>query len=165
MTFTSILKILISMAPFWQEPVTETTVERVARLAIVAHAIDDAHLTREQVAALLTLGEFESHFALYIGAGRCLTGPYKCDVYRGVNRARTYWQLWRQTCPVAWSSVEGSAPELRASVVCASDKWSLGFERCKNGALGAFSGYAGDSCNWKPAEKRVLRYNEILAKL
>jgi len=163
--YALILKVLLGMAPFSREPVPESSMDRISRLTMVAHAIADAPITREERAALLTLGEFESHFARYIGIGQCLTGPYKCDVYRGVPRARTYWQVWRSTCPAAWAAVEGSEDELGAAARCAAAKWSLALARCHTGVLGAFAGYAGDLCSWAPATARAARYQAILAKL
>lgn len=167
--YTAILVVLLGLPPFHSET-DESAEGRQARLQTVAAAIDHAaaaHAHRwppqKTAAALLALGWHESRFARYVGEGRCHEGPpgARCDPNRhGVRQARTYWQLHRVACPAAWALPEGSAAELQVAARCAAGLLIGAEHRCRHrtpyGLLaGAFSGYRGIACDWRPSRARA----------
>lgn len=97
---------------------------RSASSAIRKAAAGDAYLAK----ALAIHGLFETHFARYVGEGRCHDGPKgsRCDE----GRARTYFQVWETTCPKAWAEPQGSVAELEAAAVCAANILRAGRARC-----------------------------------
>lgn len=171
-----ILAILLAWPPFSAEPVLESSEDRATRLGNVADVIAATAARRpggldpaETAAALLTIGFWESRFALYVGAGRCETGPVgaRCDPDRkGVPRARTYWQLHRAACPSAWAEDPGSQAELVAAARCAAVLFSAARSRCgryhKAGPIaGAFSGYRSAQCEWRGAVRRQTMFWKV----
>jgi hypothetical protein len=159
-----ILATLLWMPPYYYEE-KQSLEARRERLRSVAAEIARETSNLDEIAAVLTLGEAETHFAIYVGEGRCSEGRFKCDPdFRGRPQARTYWQLWVSTCPMAWRALEGSPEELRAAVKCALDRWRFGLGRCKS-LVGAFSAYRAGDCAWKGAPERAKRYGEVLAQL
>src|SRR5690606_2825096 len=92
----------------------------------------------------------------YVQVGECEAGPVgaRCDG----GRARGIWQQHKSACPSVWEQEPGSIEELREGARCASRLMYGALRRCRTRApsalVGAFSGYAGASCNWAPARKR-----------
>jgi hypothetical protein len=153
---------------------------RKARMLPVAAAISKATQDPEVAVGVLTAGEFETHYAVFVGEGRCregvsrrgalmpnpkaFTSPDRCDADRQANpRARTYWQLWRSTCPEAWAAPEGSTLELELAAGCAADRFRHGLTRCGS-VEGAFAFYRHSSCEWSGAAARGARYRVLLGQ-
>jgi hypothetical protein len=169
--------VLLALPP-WYQDADEPKQQRLARLTPVAVEVAAAahslKYTEADIiaAALLTLGWHESRWARYVGEGRCLDGPpgARCDPYRGVPQARTYWQVHRNACPAAWRQRPGSAAELQAAARCAAVHWQGAYGRCKRRAVhgpvaGAFSGYRGADCNWRGGVARARSFQSFRLQL
>src|SRR5690606_41766394 len=81
----------------------ESPEARRARLVAAERAI--LHAARgdvELTAALVVVGELESHYAKNIADGRC--GPKQCDrdPKTGAVQSRSYFQLQSKACPQIW---------------------------------------------------------------
>jgi len=160
----AVLEVLQSMPPSrWDAE--EPPESRAERLSEVAEAITVASRDGRDAAMLLALGRSESNFAGYVGAG-CVDipdGAANCDrdPKTGESRARSYWQPWRRTCPVAWSYPRGSREALFAFALCARKRFWGAANTCRDrhpaGYLaGGFSGYRrGAECAWAPGAKRA----------
>jgi hypothetical protein len=166
---------------------TETASERVVRLRGIAVAIDQATLRatcsgpfalkdcnrvwpgsrRQLAAALVTIGWHESKFAQAIGRGDCQSLPkgMRCDN----GRARSYWQLWKVSCPAGWAEEHGSSAELRQSSWCAARLLSSSYRFCFDDDVPldpwarAFGRYAGRSCRWIGGSGRVRTMRRVLS--
>lgn len=138
---------------------------RDRRLARTARVISQ---WREVDAALLiALGEAESDFAGYVGAGCVDVPPGAPDCDKG--KARSYWQAWRVACPQAWELPRGEAATA-AFASCARRRFWGAVRRCRgrhpSGPLaGGFSGYAGRGCDWPGGTARAARYRRRLYDL
>jgi len=184
--------LLLSLTPFHKDAKHENPEERAERMSIIARAIDDAadratcageyategcakiwpHSKKHLATMLVTLGYWESRFALHVQQGKC--GPTECDAVKlrdGTiyHRARSYWQI-QATGLVArndWSGMIGTdlIPTARASWTAAKVV-SAAARRCAKRApsweMGAISGYAGGiGCTWRKAGPRV-RFKHML---
>lgn len=138
----------------------ETSQARSTRLAGVASAIRQATRGDTEIAkALVVYGRAETHFARYVGEGRCSEGPKgsRCDE----GKARTYWQLWEQTCPAAWAEVQGSQAELVAAAVCAARLMRSGWAKCRT-IEGMFAATWGHGrCTAPGAAKRAEMFRRL----
>lgn len=160
----AILRLLLSLPPCFYEPTPELADARRARLEILAEELHRGALSPETLVGIVTVGEFETHYARYVGEGRCTEGRFKCDPDpKGVPQARTYFQLWKATCRPAWEEVEGSRAELRAAIPCAAARWKEGLRACRT-VRGAFSAYRAVGCGWVGAPAREKRYYQLLAR-
>lgn len=122
----------------------------------VAEVIDRVARTREERAALIADGWFESRFARYVIEGRCQDGPKgaRCDPDKnGVPRARGVWQVWH------YCKGQGTEAEAR----CVLSQMRLGLSRCGSWE-GAFSALHGPGCGWSGARERVQLMRKLLAK-
>lgn len=129
---------LLKLQP-WSGDVREEPSAREARLREVATAVSSAvqHAQcvgawkgsdsckviwggnpRELAAAVLALGEHETHYAKLVQSGRCSEMPVgqQCDN----GNARGPWQQWPKACPEMWRELAGSAAALRAGAWCAA---------------------------------------------
>lgn len=163
--FEGILAAMLSLQA-WSGDRTEPPESRQERLGLAARAVASAvERARcegvwaspacrpvwggdplELAAAVVALGNHETHYAELVGAGRCEEMPegQRCDH----GRARTYWQAWASACPAAWAEEPGSRRELEAAAWCATRLMAGGARFCADrGAppdwAGAFSRYAG----------------------
>ncbi len=142
---------------------------RVERLAPVAYWTTHYATNSQQIAAVLTIFEHESHGARYVAEGRCLDGPkgQQCDPGKdGKPRARTYWQLHRGTCPVVWRTRPGSHIEIRYAVKCAITTWTIAKRRCSGRhphsvIAGAYSGYRSADCAWPGGARRAATHDRM----
>jgi|SRR5690606_39971735 len=166
--------LLVALPAFAAEPTPETADERAARLEPVAAAIwqatetTPAGFTRGQWAAVIAaVGWHESRYATYVTEGRCSEGPVgmRCDGGRAIQA----WQQWQPACPAAWRLPHGSREQLNESARCASRLLVSALRRCRSRApsvlAGAFSGYAGASCVWKPAQRRERTARNFMGRL
>lgn len=155
-----ILKILLSLSPHVSD-LSEPPEVRTARLTEVAVAIDEAARNANEIAALITLGSFESHFAGWVGAG-CLGKPPPRTGTCDHRRSRGYWQIKRSGCSAGWALPLGSAEADKAFAVCAIGLFRGAYFRCHDGLRGAFSGY-WRSCSGLPdVDKRVELHGKIM---
>lgn len=133
---------------------------RAMRLARVDAAIRKAANGDPYIAkALRVHGRFETHFARYVGEGRCHEGPVgsRCDE----GRARTYFQVWETTCPAAWAEPQGSVAELEQAAVCAARILRAGRARCKT-AEGMFAAMWGQGrCRLERAAVRARAFEAL----
>ncbi len=163
-----VLFVLSTLAPYDADR-DEDPAARRARLTPAAESIASEARTYEEGAALIALGEAESHFARYVMEGRCLDGPRhaRCDLdpRSGLPRAVGPWQVWHW-CTAAHAAAAGSREQLQAGARCAARHWRSARLRCiqrnPDVLAGAFSGYRGASCEWRPAERRAKRTRELL---
>lgn len=160
---------------FDKEPEPETTEERVERFTPIAKVIYQVSNIRPRgvdrvtmISVLITLGQFESKFAKYVGEGRCIEGPVgmQCDPdEKGIPRARSYFQHWEVSCPKLWETEPGSKEELFVAAKCTARKLTGAYYRCReinpNVWAGAFSGFRASSCIWEPAIERANAINKI----
>lgn len=170
----AILLVLLAQGPHTTD-LDEGEASRRARLDAVASAIAEASERYADpprvAAALLVIGRRESHWARYVGEGRCSEGPVgmRCDPdKKGVARARTYWQLWSKACAPAWEASPGSREELSAAAKCAAGLWVGASQRCQDapdGAIaGAFAGYRS-GCLWKGGKPRAQEWAIVKGRL
>jgi hypothetical protein len=155
-----LLSLLVALAPHTTDRDRgETRVERAARLEPVAsEMIAATRGDRQLLAAMLVLGDEESHWAAYVTEGRCHEGPpgQRCDV----GLARGPWQLHRRTCPRAWEHPSGSAQSLHEEARCAAALLRYGRRKCGSWA-GAFGVYAGVGCGWAGGMRRARRMGRV----
>lgn len=123
--------------------------------AMVKAAAGDQYILR----ALRVHARFETHFARYVGEGRCEDGPVgsRCDE----GRARTYFQVWEATCPKAWAEPQGSLAELEAAAVCAARVLRAGRARCGT-SEGMFAAMWGSGrCKLEKAAIRARAFEAL----
>ncbi len=178
---TPLLLAALQSLPVYYGDRDEGTPNRDARLAEVAAAEADAVYRatcqfrwrgpecqpvwrgrpRELGLALVILGDIESHYARYVGDGRCHDGPRgaRCDN----GRSRTYWQAQERFCPAAWAHPQGSPAELTAAAWCAARALSVGHRFCGDWA-GAFGRYAGGGCSWVGGQHRQKQLVRLMAR-
>lgn len=167
------LAAMTAQAPFFLDR-EETELERARRLQPVAYAQEQACLAiwpqepRSCVRGLLLIGERETHWARYVGEGRCKDGPVgmRCDPDRfGNPRARTYWQLWPAACPKLKHTVPGSEAELMLGARCAAAQLRTAYARCSSNPhgrwAGAFAGYRSIDCHWPGGARRAALLGTI----
>jgi hypothetical protein len=162
--------------------VTEACTERLELFGQVASAIAEVAMKGESlgarlelVAAEITVGYFESHFAVYVLKGQCTSGKFKCDLNRqGEPQAYGFGQVWHW-CTGAWGAVPGSYVSIQETAQCVATRWVGAKYRCA-GALdstgapidtwaGAFSGYRANRCDWPDGAKRARKFHEIRREL
>jgi hypothetical protein len=124
---------LLNQAPVHFTDRDEPPSAREARLKRIAYAIHAATKDPREQKALVVIAVAESTLARYVQEGRCMDGPRgsRCDPKDGRPRARTVWQLWRQTCPAAWAAKPGSEEELGSGAVCTVRLVRSGWARCQ----------------------------------
>jgi hypothetical protein len=125
----------------------------------------------ELAAAILAVGKHESHFAEYVGDGRCQDGPVgmQCDKDHrtGEFRARSYWQLHQSACPKLWEQEPGSVGELRVAASCTA-RLLAGFAAsseadCSDTSWSTvFNRYGGRRCSWTGGVKRAATMRLVL---
>ena len=180
MTLAQALKIIILGWPAFHGDV-ETEAQREARIEAVA--VDIAEAAEEQpnrarvldaAAAAAVVAKFETHFAEYVGGGRCREGRYRCDPDENGNpQSLTYWQLKRKACKAAHELPDGSREQQKAAAKCAVRLWFSARRRCANAPsagsdtiAGAFSGYGGGIvCSLPSSAKRAESWRTTRAKL
>ena len=127
--------------PVHKSDTDENPLKRIARLRLVADAIDAATSKRGERAALVALGRYESHFARDV-----------CEGVRLGDRGKAY-GCWQSHDKDRSGGVEAQAQRAirdlrRGGNYCRArghDYWT-----------GAFSIYAtGRQCSWSEAETRV----------
>jgi hypothetical protein len=147
----------------WVGDASEDPADQARRLQDASVAISAASSSRELAAALLTLGEAETHFAAYVGNDRCHEKPagMRCD--RG--KARSYWQLHSLAC-TDLSEVAAGDHETATLVAaqCAARLLRWGKYTCGSWA-GAFNLYAGNACGKGPGKAREQRMRQVLNML
>jgi hypothetical protein len=154
----------------------ESPKERRARLEFIADAIAGASRNAHEAAVLLTIGEVETHWAGYVGAGcdypgGIPEGASTCD--RGTSRS--YWQMKESACREAWLLPRGSDRAMYAFAKCARERFNGAIKRCAGrhpgGDLaGGFAGYRSVDCAWEGREHdgaraRARRFHRRLAQL
>lgn len=157
----------------------ESAENRKARLSTVA--LELSRYTPKTVAGVIAIGDGESTFALYT-LRDCESRPPKasgdCDRIKvgkdkGKIRARSYFQLWRQSCKPLWELADigevGTDKTVRVAIGCAARLFRSAYINCKRQNLSnvterAFGQYGGRGCiqnsrNAKKAKtfKKVLR--------
>lgn len=151
---------------FWQGDSGETKEHRAERIIPTVTALKKVVRTNEELAAMLTIAEHESHFASYVLEGRCLDGPKgaQCDPdENGIPRASGPWQVWVRYCKPAQGLVDGTPERIEATARCAISRLRQGLLACpKEGWQGAISFYKASRCNWEGAIPRAQRMREIL---
>lgn len=174
MSFASAVLSVLLASPVHVTDRDEPADARRARLSVVAQAIAVASKSDPHNAALLVAQwRGESGGARYVQEGRCADGPRgaRCDPDRhGVARARTPWQVWRVSCPVAWDQPAGSIAELTAAASCTLRLMRSGMRRCTTngypGLAGAFAGARGGAACVPPrAAERIKTYQWALSRL
>lgn len=162
MNYAPILATLLRLA-LWRGDAAEDPIARTERLTDVAVAIAGASASRDEAAALLALGEAETHFARYTRhPTTCAEGPrgMRCDH----GRAYGYWSLWRSACPAAWELPIDDPRATAVTAQCAVQLLRMGRWTCKSWA-GAFSLYAGRRCSdpiGLPRERRMKQIRIML---
>jgi hypothetical protein len=131
---------LLALPPYYREP-GDTT--REARFRVVAHELSG--LRPAVATALIKIGQAESGFAAYVGAG-CLVIPKGAPNCDG-GRALGYWQLHRSTCPAAWRFPPWTIESLREQVTCAARLYQGAASRCLP-ANGSHSWPQAFGCVW-----------------
>lgn len=134
----------------------ETRAQWVRRRGLIVHAIVRASETQEDVAALLTIGQVESHWADYVQAGchypdGIPAGAGHCDE----GTSRSPWQMKVTACRLGWALPRGSTEALMAFAVCARKRFRGALRLCHGrhpgGPIaGAFAGYRKSTdCRWE----------------
>ena len=153
----AVLSVLMGLTPSkWD---TGAPAARRSRLEPVSDAIALASRDPQEAAILIALGDAESHFAEYVGAGceEVPEGAANCDG----GKARSYWQAWQSACPAAWKLPRGSQDSVYAFADCAIRRFRGALSRCREQTTlgywaGGFSGYRQLSrCSWRPAVSRA----------
>jgi len=145
----AVATIINSAAPHWSDA-DEAPATRAARAAHIAEDIADVAWSRpgrmepvEVAAALLTIGQRESHWARYVGAG-CVDVPKGGSTCSGW-RALSYWQLERVACPALWDLPRGTREAQQVAARCAGRHWVAAYWRCRSAdpspLVGAYAGY------------------------
>jgi len=126
-------------------------------IAAVASTEHDRQAQVALAAAEITIGYFETHFAVYVLMGECKLGKFKCDLDRnGEPRAIGFGQVWHW-CTAAWDAVPGSYASILATAQCVSTRWHGAKFRCLT-IPGAFSGYRANRCDWPEGVKRAAKF-------
>lgn len=187
-----ILLLLMSVTPAYSD--LETWDERIARMTILAGAIDNAaswatctdkyEPTKEKpckvqwtgnkkdlAILLVTKGYWESRFSKRVHEGKCK--PDECDPHRNsdgtvTHRARTSWQM-QFTSYVKeeeWRTFVGADQKsTNTAAGVAARILSKAHARCNNGIYGALSGYAGNmGCSWSGVANRFEFFKKLKAK-
>jgi len=154
---------------------SENGIEAVAvDMAEAAELQPDRSRILDAAAALAVLGDRETHFAQYVGEGRCREGRFKCDPdEHGNPQSLTYWQLKRKACPEAHALRDGSREQQKAAAKCAVRLWFSARRRCASAPsagsdriAGAFSGYGfGLYCGAPSSVARAHAWRVTRAKL
>lgn len=146
----------------WSGDAAEPADARAQRLNDIAAAVQSASSSSEVQAALLTLGEAETHFAAYVGSGHCEAGPRgsRCD--RG--RARSYWQLHKPACPKLFDLEPTDPSTVPVAAQCAARYLRYGRSICGDWQ-GAFSVLAGRRCADPFGIPRAQRMRSVLSML
>jgi hypothetical protein len=136
----------------------ETTEQRSARLDAIADDIAAASRDRREAAALLAIGQMESGWAEYVGAGCRYPGGIPkgaghCD--RGLSRS--YWQMKQVACRPGWALSRGSRESQGVFAVCARKRFLGALRRCQGrhpggDIAGAMAGYRSANCSWEGRE-------------
>jgi hypothetical protein len=162
--------LLLSSLPVHTTDRDEDPLSRSERLSDIALVVSIVAPSINRSTTLIETGRSETHFARYVGEGRCLDGPpgMRCNPdSNGLPRSLSYWQLERSACPALFDAEDGTLEALCIAADCANHIWWAQYWRCysKNpdGPIaGAFSGYAtGESCVWKPATQRAARWYAV----
>lgn len=141
----------------------EDPAAQTQRLDLTADAIAQASRHDFDAAALLTIAEYETHFAGYVSQG--------CHYPEGIPRgaphcdqgaARTYWQLHERACPAGWSCPRGSSEALVEFALCARIRFTRYLESCHGrhpgGRLaGGFAAYPKGDCTREGSERDGAR--------
>jgi hypothetical protein len=155
-----ILALLVALPPHTTDRDRGETIEaRTERLApFASEMVEATRGDRRMLAALLVLGDEESHWAGYVTDGRCHEGPLgqRCDA----GLARGPWQLHAQTCRRAWQHPAGSKESLHEEVRCAAALLRYGGRKCRSWS-GAFGVYAGVGCGWRGGPRRARRMGRM----
>lgn len=167
-----VLYALNKLPRFYHQDMDEPTEDRIYRLKLLSNAISRAAKIHKPAgvdvirmeAALSNLAFKETALARNVASGNCLKMPkgMQCDLKDGKPRAKTYFQLWKKTCPEIHNNkdlIPGSQEQLNIAAECAAKHLTYSYNRCKSvnpaGAwAGAYSGYRS-ICVWEPAEDRV----------
>lgn len=161
------LAVMTAQPPFYLDR-DEPPEERLVRLEPAARAQEKACLKFWPqdpwacVAGTITIGQRESHWAKYVGEGRCKEGPVgmRCDPDKDGNpRAHSFWQLWPSACPGLAKLTPGSVAQLDRAASCAAAQLATAYHRChwsQHGRwAGAFAGYRSSDCNWSGGPRRA----------
>ena len=171
--FEALLSLLMGLTPWYGD--VEAEKARETRLRVVATSIAAAAKTRQEAVLLVTMGEFESHYALHIHEGRCGEHPKSRKGECDYGLAGSPWQLlrgkWNHS---AWPGYIGVGAEptgraakaalkpLRFGLRCGYD--GRGRYNHQRALEGAFSVAARGGCGWPGAKKRVARYHQLMRR-
>lgn len=161
--YERILAILLSLPPFSGD--VESPVERASRMhhttASIMYAeaaVDWPGDRRELIGLLISIGWFESRFALHVHQGDCR--PNECDRGKAVGP----WQVWMKG-PRRQAATGTDLSATRAAALEAARVLTRARRACGSG-LGSVSLYAtGATCHWDGAEERVRFAEAILSRL
>ncbi len=170
-TLTERVYLVLAAQPRHVTDIEEPAVDRAVRLREVATSVSAAvqHATcagawappyecrrvwpgsqLELAAAVLAVGQHESHYASLVGADQCSAMPagQRCD--RG--KARSYWQLWAQAAPALHALPLGDPDATRVAAWAAARQLASAARFCSEpGAwdwAAAFGRYGGRGCGW-----------------
>lgn len=163
----SILAMILSLGIAKEDRAPEITERKHEQLETVARSIAVVAETPELAAMLITLGWFESKFAIRIAEGRCK--PFECD--RG--RARGPFQIHRRAgmTDAEWDGLLGTNAEATlASTREAARRIRAARVRCRSlesrqdWAAGVFSSLAGRGCvgDFKGRAARTATFRKLL---
>ncbi len=166
MIYEAALFTLLQQQPACYVEIPDNT--RDTRLTMVAHEL--ARLPQSVAVALAYQGWQESKWSSWVWNG-CIPSKKpkgasgNCD--RG--RARGAFQLWENTCRAAYQYEPGTAESLHEEVACAARIWRNGIRRCEGrhpdgNIAGAFSAFAGASCEWPGGAARAREYEATLQR-
>lgn len=133
--------------------------EMRAHRQAIARAIGAAAQTPEERAALLAVGQHESHFSTRIGRDECAAGECDPDA-TGRPLARGVWQLHRAACEAAWDAPP-DFPRLVAEAHCAVIALHAAKAKCGGTWERAIAGYRG-SCKTGDTLLRERTYRTLL---
>jgi len=133
---------------------------------MVAHEL--AQLPKSVAVPLAYQGWKESRWCDYVWNG-CIVIPKGASGNCDRGRARGAWQLWENTCRDAYQFAPGTPESLHEEVACAARIWRNGLRRCEDrhpagNIAGAFSAFAGASCEWPGGERRASEYEATLQR-
>lgn len=181
---TAVLALLLQAPPHWSD-VDEDPAARRARLDVTAGDIAEASLVKPSgwgrtwpaldiAAAMVNLGQRESHWARYVAGGCKAPLPVNpadghvashCDH----GRAHAYWQVWAVGCPALQGIERGSRDEQVQTVRCAARLFVSAFVRCREAdpdlMVGAYAGYRSKCDIVDDTRDRARTHYDLKSKL
>ena len=163
------MALLVGLTPSHTDTLEQRALDaRERRLESAAYWCTVYAGDRAELAACVTIGIHESHWAYLVGAGRCSEMPEgeRCDE----GRARSWWQQQRAACPALWRTEPGSPGAIQAGARCAVSLWRGALYRCRGrhpgGAVaGAYAGYRGIDCEWVGGARRARTHAWVMGEL